>query len=278
MTGPQQLQITVPSTAPDPYELVRRADKTVIGNSGGKDSQAMLDYVAEIAREVGAMDRVVVLHNDLGTTDNGLPVEWPGTADLARRQAEHYGFRFEIRRREINGLFQQLRHERKMWPSSAARWCTSDQKTSQGMKLVTELVSELGIVGRPAKVLYCLGLRAEESPARARKPAVLIDESHSSGKRTITRWHPIHTWSERDVWARIKASGVPYHPAYDQGMSRLSCSLCVLASKDDLVRAARLRPDLAAEYAALERDLGHNFRADMSMADIIAAAQQESAC
>ncbi|OLT19414.1 phosphoadenosine phosphosulfate reductase, partial [Actinomadura sp. CNU-125] len=230
----------------------------------------------ELVREVDAADRVTVVHNDLGTTDSGLPVEWPGTADLAREQTGHYGFRFEITRREKGGLYQQLRNERLMFPSSEARWCTSDQKTSQGRKVVTRLVTELGL-NRPAEVLYCLGLRAQESPGRARKPVLEIDKAGTSGRRTIRRWLPIHDWSETEVWDRITASGVRYHPAYDEGMTRLSCSLCVLASRDDLVRAARLRPDLAAEYAALEVELGHRFRADMSMADIIAAAQAVTA-
>jgi hypothetical protein len=79
------------------------------------------------------------------------------------------------------------------------------------------------------------------------------------------------------VWQRIHASGVPYHPAYDQGMTRLSCSLCVLASRADLVRAAQLRPTLAAEYAQLEAQIGHRFRNDMSMADIITAAEETAA-
>ncbi len=67
---------------------------------------------------------------------------------------------------------------------------------------------------------------------------------------------------------------MPYHPAYDQGMTRLSCSLCVLASRADLVRAAQLRPELAAEYAELEAEIGHRFRNDLSMAEIITAAEQ----
>jgi 3'-phosphoadenosine 5'-phosphosulfate sulfotransferase (PAPS reductase)/FAD synthetase len=76
------------------------------------------------------------------------------------------------------------------------------------------------------------------------------------------------------VWQRIRATGVPYHPAYDQGMSRLSCSLCVLASRADLVRAAQLHPKLAAEYAELEAEIGHRFRKDLSMAEIIIAAER----
>jgi hypothetical protein len=48
----------------------------------------------------------------------------------------------------------------------------------------------------------------------------------------------------------------------------------VLASRADLVRAAQLRPELAAEYAELEAEIGHRFRNDMSMAEIITAAKQ----
>lgn len=76
------------------------------------------------------------------------------------------------------------------------------------------------------------------------------------------------------MWQRIRASGVPYHSAYDQGMSRLSCSLCVLASRADLVRAAQLHPKLVAEYAELEAEIGHRFRNDLSMAEIIIAAER----
>jgi hypothetical protein len=48
----------------------------------------------------------------------------------------------------------------------------------------------------------------------------------------------------------------------------------VLGSRADLVRAAQLRPSLATEYAELEAEIGHRFRNDLSMAEIIAAAEQ----
>lgn len=242
-------------------------DVILINSSGGKDSQAMLDVVCTRAADQHVLDRVTVLHCNLGH------VEWPGTADLARRQAELYGVRFEERRRVQGELLEQVR-QRGMWPSSAARYCTSDQKRGPARKLITELVSELGPMGRPARVLNCMGLRAEESHARRKKPALAYDDGASSGKRTVHTWLPIHDWTETDVWRRIRESDVPHHPAYDQGMRRLSCSLCVLATKDDLVRATQLRPDLAQEYAAVEAEIAHRFRKDLSMADIIAASKQ----
>ncbi|CAL9556563.1 hypothetical protein [Streptomyces sp. enrichment culture] len=56
-------------------------------------------------------------------------------------------------------------------------------------------------------------------------------------------------------------------------MSRLSCSFCVLSSEDDLVCAARLPPGMAALYADLETRIGHRFKVDLAMADVVAQAQ-----
>jgi hypothetical protein len=75
------------------------------------------------------------------------------------------------------------------------------------------------------------------------------------------------------VWARIRLAGTRPHPAYAAGMPRLSCSFCVLASRSALVRAAQLRPDLAAEYAEVEAEIDHRFTNALSMADIIAEAE-----
>ncbi|SFQ19173.1 3'-phosphoadenosine 5'-phosphosulfate sulfotransferase (PAPS reductase)/FAD synthetase [Amycolatopsis rubida] len=244
-------------------------DVILVNSSGGKDSQAMLDEVCVLAEAAGVLDRITVLHCALGH------VEWPGTSELARAQAGHYGVRYEQRHREQGLLLDQVRR-RGRWPSASARYCTSDQKRGPARKLITQLVAELGDLGRPARVLNCMGLRAEESRARLKKARLSRDEAASSGRRTVDTWLPIHDWTETQVWQRIHASGVPYHPAYDQGMTRLSCSLCVLASRADLVRAAQLRPELAAEYADLEAEIGHRFRNDLSMADIIPAAEQDA--
>lgn len=239
-------------------------DVILVASSAGKDSQAMLDCVAELARATGVEDRITVLHNDLGE------VEWPGTAELAAEQAAHYGYRFEMRHRTQGLLLEQI-EARGMWPSAKARYCTSDQKRGPARKLITQLVSELGLT-RQARVLYCLGLRAEESSGRARKPVLAVDPSASSGVREVTVWHPILGWSEDEVWDRIRESGVRYHWAYDRGMKRLSCSFCVLASREDLECAARLRPDMAARYVELEARMGHQFKADLSMAEIVAGS------
>jgi 3'-phosphoadenosine 5'-phosphosulfate sulfotransferase (PAPS reductase)/FAD synthetase len=255
------------STCPD----LTAFDIILVNTSAGKDSQAMLDYVVELADAAGVRDRIVAVHADLGR------VEWPGTAELAEEHAAHYGLRIERIARPQGDLLTHI-EQRGMFPSSTARYCTSDHKRGQIRKVMTKLVAELALP-RPARILNCMGLRAQESPARAKKEILRYD-APASGKgtvRQVTEWLPILHWSTEDVWARIAQAGTRAHPAYAEGMPRLSCCFCVLASRGALVRAAQLAPELAAEYAAVEVRIGHRFRNDLSMAQIIAEAAVSTA-
>ncbi|NUR03814.1 MAG: phosphoadenosine phosphosulfate reductase family protein [Streptomyces sp.] len=252
-----------------PRELrawVRGFDALILNSSGGKDSLSALHHTATLAEDAGVLDRLVVLHLDLGH------VEWPGAAEIAAAQAAHYGVRFQVRRRDRGGLLDLVRARRR-WPSAQARYCTSATKRDVARKFYTQTVRESGITGRPARLLNVLGIRGAESRTRARRSALALDSAASNGRREITTWLPVHGLSTAQVWDTVRASGAPSHPVY-RHVSCLSCSLCPLASYTDLIAAARLRPDLAAEYAAIEEEIGHTFQAHRSMAQIIEAADR----
>lgn len=268
----------------------------LINSSGGKDSQAMLDYLVSLADAADfPRSRIVVVHCDLGRA------EWEGTAELAREQAEHYGLRFVIVKRDgtvfqgrvLGDLPAQVveRHQANIrngknvaelspWPNRDNRWCTSDQKTSQVSKLITALCDEARqYKGQQIRVLNCLGLRAEESRDRAEKTEFGPEPKGNSGRRYVDRWLPIKGWSEEQVWDRIHASGVRYHWAYDRGMERLSCCFCVLASPKDWAISVKYNRALAEQYVEVERIVGHAFvepqdKAPISMQDIIDAADR----
>lgn len=246
---------------------VKMADYDVIlvNSSAGKDSQAMLDVVVEQARLEGVFDRLVVVHADLGR------VEWKGTKTLAAEQAAHYGIRFEVVSRKQDLLDQVA--QRGMWPSNKQRYCTSDHKRAQIYKLLTALVAEKAGMGRPVRILNCLGIRAQESPARAKKVPFGFDKMASNGKRTVDTYFPIFDWTVQQVWARIRQSGVRYHYAYDLGMPRLSCVFCVFAPKAALVLAGTHNPELLAQYVAVERQTGHQFTSKLSLVQIQAAVK-----
>lgn len=253
-------------------------DWILVNSSGGKDSQAMLDLVVELANLAGVTDRLVVVHCDLGR------VEWSGTRELAARQAAHYGLRFEVVSRPQGDLLTHV-ESRKMWPSSTARYCTSDHKRGQVRTLMTRLAGEWRAAEtktmqystavpfqtgqlvkvpphRPCLILNCMGMRADESPARAKlvpfTKATRPGESNS--RREIHTWLPLHGWTTSQVWERIRRSGVPHHRAYDLGMKRLSCCFCIFAPESALMIAGEHNRELLSEYVRVETKIGHAFR------------------
>jgi len=263
-------------------------DVIAVSSSGGKDSQAMLDYVHGLASDAGIADRVVVIHADLGK------VEWEGTGELAEEQAKAYGCPFIVTSRiggickvngktyskgETYGDILDYAERRGAWPSSAARWCTSEFKRGPILKVFTQLAREWRKVNpekadcRPCRILDCMGLRAEESPARAKKTQ--FENRKSNSNQHVDSWLPIQHWLEHEVWATIRASGVPHHPAYDLGMPRLSCAFCIFAPKEALVLAGKHNRELLEEYVAVEDRIDHTFRQNLSLAEVLEAVKAD---
>jgi 3'-phosphoadenosine 5'-phosphosulfate sulfotransferase (PAPS reductase)/FAD synthetase len=150
----------------------------VLNSSAGKDSQAMIDFVVEQCDNSGVpRGRLLVAHADLGR------VEWPGTYQLAEEQARHYGLEFIAVARPQGDLLEHIAR-RGMFPSPKVRWCTSDHKRGPVMTLFTRLAERTRQQGSAVcRILNCLGLRAQESPARAQRQPFGPNEAASNGRR-----------------------------------------------------------------------------------------------
>ncbi len=243
----------------------------VVNSSGGKDSQTALhEVVRECDRQGVDRSKIVVSHQCLGR------VEWEGTRGLVERQAKHYGLRVEVSRyRDKYGTESTLLdyvRKRKKWPDSNNRFCTSEFKRGPGGRVIVKLFRESA-----GPVLNVYGFRADESPARAKKKSFARNGRFSCGAREVWDWLPIHDWSAAAVWQSIRESGVPFHEAYDLGMSRLSCRFCIFAPRAALIVAGRANPELLDEYCDLEEEIGHTFqngRSISSIRDAIRAGEQ----
>ncbi len=255
-----------------------REGRLLVNISGGKDSQVALDVLVEAAAAAGLHDRVVAVFADLGEDD-----EWPGTAELAREHAGHYGVRFEVVRREVTGpdgtrrpqgLFEHI-EARGMWPDARRRYCTSDTKRAPVYRLMTRLAEECrneGTAG-PVPILNVMGLRAQESPARRLLAPFSHDERASNSRRHVDLWLPVHGWIVDQVWDRVEQAGTHPHWVYLLGLGRLSCRFCILAPLAALILAARIDLDGARRRAEAEDRMGHLFRQDLSMHEVVAAAE-----
>jgi len=193
---------------------------------------------------------------------------------LAEEQARHYGLEFVAVARPQGDLLDHIA-ERGMFPSPTVRWCTSDHKRTPVTTLFTRLAAHTRGQGIPVcRILNCLGMRAEESPARAKRPPFAPNALVSNGRRWVDDWLPLHSWTVAQVWQRIHASGVRHHPAYDLGMPRLSCCFCIFSPRSALLLAGKHNPDLLAEYVAVEKQIGHKFRKELPLTDIQAALRR----
>ena len=224
--------------------MIRDGALVAISSSGGKDSQAMTILVSRIVPP----EQLVIVHAPLSE------VEWPGTIEHIKATIPP-GVPLILAPVASGKSLLERVEERRLWPSNSARWCTSDYKrTPIERELRRYLKAHPRFGGR---IVSAMGMRADESPARARRGPWKRNDRNCRAGRQWYDWLPVHGLTTADVFHVIADAGQSPHWAYSAGMSRLSCSFCILASRADLARAAELRPDLYRRYVALERRIGH---------------------
>ncbi|REK69313.1 phosphoadenosine phosphosulfate reductase family protein [Paenibacillus paeoniae] len=207
-------------------------------HSGGKDSQAMYAYLRTLVPD----HQIVVVHADLGD------VEWQGVQEHILTTTEH-----EVFTVRANKEFLEMVDARGMWPSAKHRQCTSDLKRGPIMKFIRHYLKDRGLrIG-----VNCMGIRAAESTARAKKEPFRFNASESCGHRDVWDWMPIFDWTTQQVFQYIKDAGQEPFWAYADGNERLSCVFCIMGSVNDLRHGARCNPDLYRRYVDLERKIGH---------------------
>lgn len=242
------------SSWPEIRVLIQRGAFFVLNDSGGKDSQAMRITVCAALRHQGVqMERnCVVAHAALGR------VEWPGALEHARDGAMRYGLPFLkcVAKRNFLQIVRERfasRPEVPCWPSASCRQCTSDLKRGP----IRREVRRLAKFACRKLVVNCMGERAQESPSRAKKATLVLNKSMCTKSREWWDWMPIHSLTTQDVFSAIELAGEKPHWAYAAGNERLSCTFCILGSKNDLRNGAKQRPELYREYVQLERDTGY---------------------
>lgn len=215
-------------------------------NSGGKDSQAMLILL----RAIIPADQLLVIHAHLEGE------EWEGVR-------EHVGAisaGLELVIAEPVKTFAQMVERRGMFPSPQQRQCTSDLKRGPiDREIRRYLAAHPEFRGQ---VVNCMGMRAQESPARSKLAPFKPNKRNSVGGRAWFDWLPIQDLTVEQVFQVIADAGQEPHWAYAAGMSRLSCMFCIMAGEHDLTTAARLNPAAYAERVALEKRIGHTISMD----------------
>ncbi|MBZ0283456.1 MAG: phosphoadenosine phosphosulfate reductase family protein [Anaerolineae bacterium] len=251
------------SPSDNPIQLLREGASLILSVSGGKDSDAMCHDLLERRQTESWSGDVVMVHADLGRA------EWHNTTayvhDLARRKNVPLHIVRWTHGDLIDRIWQRYYADpsRPCWPSNKARYCTSDMKRGPISRWIRNTFPS-------GKVICAIGLRAEESVTRAKRP-ILSPRSDCTAPnkgRFVFDWLPIHEWVTSDVWGCIQKHCGTAHPAYAVGNKRLSCACCVLASVNDLFNGAVYNPDTYRELCRIEAVTGYSFRPNFWLSDL----------
>ena len=119
------------------------------------------------------------------------------------------------------------------WSTPSMRFCTSELKTAV-------ICSELARRFPGKKILSAIGVRRDESSARAKMP--ILSPQPKLSRKTGTagwNWNPIIEWSTEEVYRYLTETNEPLHEAYTTyGSSRVSCAFCIMGAIDDLLAAS----------------------------------------
>jgi 3'-phosphoadenosine 5'-phosphosulfate sulfotransferase (PAPS reductase)/FAD synthetase len=257
-----------------PQEMIARGALVVVNHSGGKDSQALLIKMLEVVPK----GQLLVVHASLGD------IEWKGALELARDQAADAGVPFLVARSHktlldmVEKRFRD-RPEVPSFPSAKYRQCTSDLKRDPIKREVIRWAKQAGF----SLILNAEGIRAAESPRRAKCEVFKFHPRNSVAGRTWFDWLPIHALSTTEVFATIAQAGQTPHWAYGEGNERLSCVFCIMGSVPtakngwggDIANGARLNPELFARYVELEERTGYAMHESrLTLTEIVAKAQR----
>lgn len=262
------------ATAPDIDLALAAGAPVAVGVSGGKDSQACALAVARHLNAIGHTGPRLLVHSDLGR------VEWKASLPVCEELARHLGWELLTVRRRAGDLMDRwwTRWKNNVtryanlecvklvlpWSTPSMRFCTSELKTAV-------IASALRKRWPKGPIVSVVGIRADESAARAKMPVSAVHAKLERRDAPGLSWHPILAWSLEDDLALIGEEGLALHPAYTlHGSSRVSCAFCIMSSAADLKAAAGAEEnaDIYREMVALELCSTFAFQSSRWLCDV----------
>lgn len=234
--------------------------KVLVAYSGGKDSQASLLW---------AVDKFGKTKVESVFCDTGW--EHPITYKHIIETTAHLGIKHTtIKSKKYNGMID-LAEKKKRFPSTMARFCTSELKSIPFIDYVLDQKEHLFIVQ---------GIRAEESYNRSKmsqqcryfkyyfQPYNDKGKTHTYRKKEIKEWckeytddifRPVFDWTGQEVIDYIIANGQEPNPLYKQGFKRVGCFPCIMSGHNEVFELLKRYPEKFDEIIEHEKRIGSSF-------------------
>lgn len=197
----------------------------IVSVSGGKDSTALYLWATENLGEFRAV-MADTGHEHPVTTDYASKLHLATGGPRVEMVAPDFRERLEKKGKPVTGRGM---HDLCVWkgrvPSSKAQFCTEHLKLQPIRDWLESWRTD------DMEVLMYTGIRAGESERRSKMP-----EREWSDFYHCEQVRPLLKWSEEEVFARLKASGIAPNPLYEMGYSRVGCFPCIHARKSELAK------------------------------------------
>lgn len=230
--------------------------KVLIFYSGGKDSQASLIWAV---KKYG-VDRCEAVFCDTGW-------ENPITYQHIEETTRSLGVKFVTLKSKKYDGFVDLAVKKKRFPSTKARFCTTELKAIPAIDYV---------LSQEQSVIVIEGIRKNESHARSKMEQECMYfryyiEPRVNGKTDIYRkkdvlewckkydaskFRPVFDWSAEEVIKYIQDNGQHPNWLYYQGFSRVGCFPCIMARHGEVKRILDYYPERIEEIAKHEKEIG----------------------
>lgn len=239
----------------EPPEITLADDYTsvIVSYSTGIDSAGVLYW----ALKNFPKEKIILMYLDTG-------LEHDENLTIMPNVAQHVGIKHIILRHPKG--FMGILEERKKFPSSVMRWCTSYLKTGVSDAWIRANRHILG-----EKVLFLTGERRDESPRRAKMKELELHrttlKTERKGKFTC-HWHrPMLDYEKGQMFEWSKELGIPPHPCYEY-LSRCSCYACVLMPDKHAMENMKRHPEMFRKLIQAEMKHGHSWKHKTSLKDL----------
>ena len=225
---------------------LRQFDKIFISVSGGKDSHAMLFLVRDLADRQGVpREKLLAMYADTG-------MEWHNAGSHVQALCKAAGVEL-VTVYPVRPMLETFKKRMKTpqfttFPTTKCRFCTSYHKADPMDKLVRKF---------SGKVLKVTGERWAESKARSTYTEFVSISRLNSRERIVFGWRPMLAYSEADIWAMVRDTGVPRHVCYEMGCNRLGCAGCIFSKDHELRIEMRENPNIFEALDRLEIESGY---------------------